>query len=84
MILQKIGRKYLAAKISCCNEKCSIRIGNTHNFVMLKGELLVKTNPEKMCDCIVFQELHDRILFESLFHFYLLSFFLELISSNPL
>ena len=56
MILQKIERKYLAAKISCCNEKCSIRIGNTHNFVMLKGELLVKTNPEKMCDCIVFQD----------------------------
>lgn len=56
MILQKIESKYATAKISCCNEKCKLRIGRKHNFIMLKGELLVKNQPEKMCDCILFQD----------------------------
>ena len=56
MILQKIRNKYSQAVISCCNEKCKIHVGDKHNFVMLKGELLDETQSEKMCDCIVFQD----------------------------
>ena len=55
-MLQKIENEYSAAKISCCNERCKIRIGHKHNFVMLKGELLAQIQSEKMCDCIIFQD----------------------------
>ncbi len=56
MFIQKIKSKYSIAKISRCNEQCKIDVRNKHNFVMLKGESLVQNQPEKMCDCIVFQD----------------------------
>ena len=64
MLIQKIENKYSNAKISCCNERCNIRINVKNNFVMLKGELLVKSQPEKMCDCIVFQDNHKIAIIE--------------------
>jgi len=56
MIVKKIKDCYGHAKIDCCNERCSLRVDTGQNFVMLKGELLVKARPERMCDCIVFQD----------------------------
>ena len=55
MSLQKIKNMYSWAEISRCNERCNIRIDTGRNFVMLKGELLVRHLPEKTCDCIIFQ-----------------------------
>ncbi len=64
MFLQKIESKYSKAKISCCNERCKIHVDRKHNFIMLKGELLVQSQPEKMCDCIIFQDNKKIALIE--------------------
>ena len=57
MFPQKIENEYSAAKISCYNgNNCMINVRNDHNFIMLKGELLAKKQPKKMCDCMVFQD----------------------------
>jgi len=56
MIVKKIKDGYGHARIDCCNERRNVRVDTRQNFVMLKGELLAKTRPERMCDCIVFQD----------------------------
>ena len=62
MFHKKIESKYSTAKISCCNERCNIRISDQKNSVMLKGELL--SSGEKMCDCIVFRNDKKIVLIE--------------------
>ena len=64
MIVQKIKRKYNFAKLDCCDEQCSICIDTAKNYAILKGELLVQTQPEKICDCIIFQDDKKIIIVE--------------------
>lgn len=56
MLLNKIKTTYSEAIISCCNERCKLYFDEKKNRVMLKGELLVQNRPEKICDCIIFQD----------------------------
>ncbi len=56
MIVHAIKEKYVHAVVDCCNEHgCNIRIDTGKDSVILKGERLVRARPEKMCDCLVFQ-----------------------------
>ena len=56
MIVHAIKEKYVHAVVDCCSEHgCSIRTDTGKDSVILKGERLVQTQPEKTCDCIVFQ-----------------------------
>lgn len=64
MIIQKIKRKYNFAKLDCCDEQCSLRVDTGKNHVILKGELLTQNQPEKICDCIIFQDDKKIIIVE--------------------
>lgn len=65
MNIQSIKENCKSFRIKCCSEKqCKLKIDTTKKFVILKGELIVKNRPQKICDCLIFQNDGRIILVE--------------------